>query len=168
MPKEQDLTRVFIGLGSNIEPRFERLQSSIDHLREFGERISSSPVYETAPVGELAQPDFLNAVIEVHTPLGPIDLFHHLKQIEKDLGRKDRPRWHEREIDLDLLFYGDLILESSKLIVPHPESAHRAFVLMPMADLDANFVHPLSNRSVADLLSEVDVSGVRKTNLKLA
>jgi len=125
-------------------------------------------VYETAPIGNVEQPDFLNAVVELQTSLSPVDLFYSLKEIEKAIGRQVRPRWHEREIDLDLLFFDDLILRSPELIVPHSEIAHRAFVLIPLADLNVKFVHPLLQRTIKDLLAEIETIGVERTDLILA
>ncbi len=161
------LERVFIGLGSNIEPRLEYLKIELNGLLAVGEIARISPVYETAPVGNIPQPHFLNAVIELQTAIGPLELFIHLKNLEKTVGRKERPRWHEREIDLDLLFYGDLILESATLTVPHAELHRRAFVLVPMRDLDPDFMHPVLKKSVAELLSNVDATGVNATTYTL-
>jgi 2-amino-4-hydroxy-6-hydroxymethyldihydropteridine diphosphokinase len=170
MPEEPivELARVFISLGSNLEPRSERLQAAIAALRTFGEVSKVSRVYETVPVGGVPQPEFLNAVVELDTTHGPLELLRALKEIEKKLGRQQRPRWHEREIDFDILFYEDLMLHSPELTVPHPEIQNRAFVLVPLAELDRNFVHPVLRRSVSELVQDVDTSGVRVTNLQLA
>jgi 2-amino-4-hydroxy-6-hydroxymethyldihydropteridine diphosphokinase len=161
------LERVFIGLGSNIEPRLEYLKTAVNGLRSIGEIAHISRVYETVPVGNVPQPHFLNAVIELLTTTGPLELFTNLKSLENTMGRKERPRWHEREIDLDLLFYGDLILESATLTVPHAELHRRAFVLVPMNDLDPNFMHPLLEKSVEQLFSDLDVTGVNATTYTL-
>jgi 2-amino-4-hydroxy-6-hydroxymethyldihydropteridine diphosphokinase len=170
MPEEPivELARVFISLGSNLEPRSERLQAAIAALRTFGEVSKVSRVYETVPVGGVPQPEFLNAVVELDTTHGPLELLRALKESEKKLGRQQRPRWHEREIDFDILFYEDLMLHSPELTVPHPEIQNRAFVLVPLAELDRNFVHPVLRRSVSELVQDVDTSGVRVTNLQLA
>src|SRR5665213_1564581 len=114
----------FIGLGSNIEPRLGYLQSAMNGLRTFGEIVKVSGVYETAPVGGVPQPDYLNAVVELRTALGPLELASRLKALERALGRTLRPRWHEREIDLDLLFYDDQVLNSTDLTVPHSDIAN--------------------------------------------
>ena len=162
-----DPTRVFIGLGSNIEPRLEYMRSAVSGLRAFGEIKSISSIYETAPVGGVPQSDYLNAVVEINSALEPLELVSHLKALEITIGRIDRPRWHEREIDLDILFYGDLVFESSTLTIPHPEVFRRAFVLVPMCELDANFQHPVLKKSVSELLLSVDAPSVMATNLKL-
>jgi 2-amino-4-hydroxy-6-hydroxymethyldihydropteridine diphosphokinase len=158
---------VFIGLGSNIEPRLDYLKASIKELRMLGAIVGISSVYETAPVGDVPQHDYLNAVLELHTPLGPLELITRLKALEKSIGRKERPRWHEREIDLDLLFYGDLMLDSTVLRLPHPEIQHRAFVLVPMCEIAPYFQHPVLKKSVSELLRNVDATSVRTTTLSL-
>ena len=159
--------RVFIALGSNIEPREEFLRMAVQKLRTIGEVLCISPVYETSPVGEVAQPDFLNAVVEIQTTLDPLESLVSLKSFEASMGRKVRPRWHEREIDFDILFFNDIVLVSPALTIPHLEIPHRAFVLKPMSDLDANFVHPVLHRTIQELLSAVDFSGIRRTSIKL-
>jgi 2-amino-4-hydroxy-6-hydroxymethyldihydropteridine diphosphokinase len=163
----KELARVFIGLGSNIEPRIEYLRSAINGLRTIGDVLKISSVYETSPVGGVPQPDYLNAVVELRTSLGPLELAGRLKTLETALGRAARPRWHEREIDLDLLFYDDLVMSSPELTLPHPEIPNRAFVLIPMADIDPKFVHPSFQRTVKDLKDEMGTSGVQKTDFVL-
>ena len=162
-----ELARVFAALGSNIDPRLLHLQRAVDVLRELGEVVTISPIYETLPVGNIAQAAFLNAVVEINTIHGPLDLLHLLKATEKRLGRIERQRWHEREIDFDILFYEDLILNSQELTLPHPEIQRRAFVLVPMMDLDPSFVHPVLHRNITELLQDLDASGVRRTNLQI-
>ncbi|HWF43285.1 MAG TPA: 2-amino-4-hydroxy-6-hydroxymethyldihydropteridine diphosphokinase, partial [Candidatus Kapabacteria bacterium] len=105
MPEEPivELARVFISLGSNLEPRFEYLQAGLTALRTLGEVPKVSKIYETVPVGGVPQPEFLNAVVELDTTYGPLELLGAFKEIEKKLGRQQRPRWHEREIDFDIL-----------------------------------------------------------------
>ncbi len=156
-------TRAFIGLGSNLEPRLEYLKAAMNGLREMGKIVRISSVYETDPVGDTPQSDYLNAVVELHTEIEPMELFARLKELERTIGRKERPRWHEREIDLDLLFYGDLILGTSTLTVPHAELHRRAFVLVPLREIAPNFQHPVLKKSVTELLLNVDATGVRAT-----
>ncbi len=154
---------VFIGLGSNLEPRLEYLKAAMKGLREMGEIVRVSSIYETDPVGDTPQSDYLNAVVELQTEIDPLELFHILKKLERTVGRKERPRWHEREIDLDLLFYGDLVLDSLTLTIPHAELHRRAFVLVPMSEIAPNFMHPVLKKSVSELLLGVDTTGVRTT-----
>jgi 2-amino-4-hydroxy-6-hydroxymethyldihydropteridine diphosphokinase len=161
------LSRVFIGLGSNIEPRMDYLGTAVTGLNKIGDIARVSSVYETAPVGGIPQSDFLNAVVELQTAIQPMELVAELKSLEKMIGRNERPRWHEREIDLDILFYDNLVLQTATLILPHPELHKRAFVLVPMNELDPNFVHPLLKKNVAELLGNVDTTSVRATSLVL-
>jgi 2-amino-4-hydroxy-6-hydroxymethyldihydropteridine diphosphokinase len=171
MPKEEELiipsARAFIGLGSNIEPRLDYLRAAMNALAELGVVVSVSGIYETAPVGGVPQNDFLNAVVELSTTLDPINLVQHLKAIESQIGRIERPRWHEREIDLDLIFYGDTIMRIPGLTIPHPELHNRAFVLVPMMEIVPNFVHPVFERTVSDLFNSVEALDVRKTESSL-
>jgi len=170
MPKNEvsdGFARAFIGLGSNIEPRIDHLREAVKAIGELGEIVRKSSVYETSPVGIVEQPDFLNADVELQTMLEPLDLVHHLKSIEKSIGRIERPRWHEREIDLDILFYDDLILQTNELTVPHPELHKRAFVLVPMVEIAPLFIHPIIRKSMSELLNDVESGGVHKTELFL-
>lgn len=169
MPKDEIApTRIFIGLGSNIEPRLDHLRDAVTELKKVGEIVADSSVYETAPVGSVPQPDFFNAVIELRTELGPMELFAALKTVEKKLGRKERPRWHEREIDLDLLFYGDLVLESSVLTIPHSELHRRAFVLLPLMEIASDFEHPVLQKTVSELFNDIEAAGITKTEFTIA
>ncbi len=160
---------VFIALGSNIEPRAERLRTAADSLAALGKVTAKSFVYETAPIGVLDQPDFLNAVVLLETELTPVALLEGLRSLEIALGRTPRRRWHEREIDFDIIFYNDLAFSTPDLTVPHPELQNRLFVLKPLADLDANFVHPILKKTVSELLAALDgdVNSIRKTDLPL-
>ncbi|HET6400412.1 MAG TPA: 2-amino-4-hydroxy-6-hydroxymethyldihydropteridine diphosphokinase [Candidatus Kapabacteria bacterium] len=164
---EHEGARAFIGLGSNVEPRLGYLQSAMNGLRTLGEIVNVSSIYETEPVGGVPQPDYLNAVVELRTPLGPLELAVRLKALEAALGRTARPRWHEREIDLDLLFYGDLVMNSPELTLPHPEIPKRAFVLVPMAELHPDFIHPILKKTMKNQTDEIEMSGVQKTDFVL-
>ena len=131
-------------------------------------RLSEGPVrfsriYETAPVGGVPQGAYLNAVAEISTRREPAELLLALKAIERMLGRQDRPRWHEREIDLDILLYGELCTEAAGIAVPHPELARRAFVLQPLLELAPELTHPVTGDSLRELLSKLDASDIRPT-----
>jgi len=142
----------YIGIGTNIEPRFERIRVAIDSLRQFGIIERKSSIYETAPYGVTDQPDFLNAVILLRTELELHELHTGLRNLEKELGRTERPRWHQREIDFDILFYDDVIFDSENLTVPHSELHHRSFVLVPLNEIAPDFIHPVFRRSMSLLL----------------
>ncbi|MGH2731339.1 MAG: 2-amino-4-hydroxy-6-hydroxymethyldihydropteridine diphosphokinase [Actinomycetota bacterium] len=129
------MTAAFIGLGSNLGDRMRYLELALGALEARGLNVVAvSSVYETEPIGPL-QPDFLNAACRVETELSPEDLLGTLKSIEAALGRTPRQRWGPREIDLDLLLYGDEVIDRPGLSVPHPELTHRPFVLTPLAEI---------------------------------
>ena len=154
------LSRVFIGLGSNIEPRMDYLGTAVTGLNKIGDIARVSSVYETAPVGGIPQSDFLNAVVELQTAIQPMELVAELKSLEKMIGRNERPRWHEREIDLDILFYGSSVIRAPDLEVPHPRMERRRFVLVPLAELAPGLRHPVSHKAVSELLAETPDTGL--------
>ena len=143
----------YLGLGSNLGIRETQLATSWKLIAErIGRVLQSSAIYETAAWGVTDQPDFLNQVIRVDTPLSPQQLLDKLLQIETDMGRQRLQKWGPRTIDLDILFYEDRIVESSALHLPHPQLDRRAFVLIPMADLAPNFRHPVLQRTIRELV----------------
>ena len=126
---------------------------------------AESPVYETEPWGYADQPAFLNQVVQAETQLAPLELLTHLKALEQALGRTPTFQNGPRLIDLDILFYDDLVLDTSTgsvppLVIPHPRLHERAFVLVPLADLAPELVHPRLGRSVEQLVETVDRRGV--------
>ena len=151
-----------LGLGSNLGDRLANLQFAIDSLNvATGTQVHSiSPVYETDPVGGPEQDDYLNAVVVLKTILSPQQLLEVAQKIELDALRERKEHWGPRTLDLDLLAMDDLILDTENLVLPHPRAHERGFVLLPWSTLDPDFVIP-GKRSVAQLLTEVDVSGVR-------
>lgn len=158
----------YIAMGSNLGDRRAAIHEACDQLRAHAAAESApesergpgglrlSPVYETAPVGGPAdQGPFLNAVAELRTTLPPRDLLALCQRIERGLGRPDRTeraRWGPRVLDLDLLFYDDMVIDEPGLRVPHPRLHERDFVLRPLADLAPQLVHPVLGRSVRELL----------------
>lgn len=131
--------RVFVGVGSNVGRRLiflRRAARALDQLPGV-KIVRFSPVYETSPVGP-RQRDFLNGVLELRSSLGPDELFQHMKRIENELGRRRRGRWGPREIDLDLLFFGDRRSRGA-LTLPHPRWKERKFVVWPLADIASTF-----------------------------
>ena len=132
-----------------------RMQEAFGALRQFGIIEKKSSIYETAPYGFTEQSDFLNAVVVLQTQLELTNLHNTLRQLEKDLGRTNRPRWHEREIDFDILFYDDVAMNSKNLIVPHPELQNRSFVLVPMNEIAPDFIHPVFQKNIRKLLQEL-------------
>ena len=161
----------YIGFGSNIGDRLARIQDAIHALSKTEgitvQKISS--VYKTDPVGFEAQAQFLNGVAAIQTSLPPLSLLHTLKDIEIAIGRKHRIRWGPREIDLDILIYGDLCLQTEKLVIPHPEMHRRRFVLAPLAEIAPDLVHPVFQETIHALLEnlEDDTSVLKKEDCVL-
>jgi len=156
------LHTVFIALGSNLGDRLANLQAAIQRMPPTVRVLKQSPVYETAPWGFLEQPDFLNQVILAETELLPLDLLGYLKGIEMALGRLPSFRYGPRLIDLDILLYDDLVFESPYLTIPHPRLSERPFVLFPLADLAPHLRHPLTQKTVQEMLETVAHEGVHR------
>ncbi len=146
---------ILLSLGSNLGDRPANLRSAIAALAPAVRVTRESPVYETAPWGFEDQPSFLNMVVEGETDLPPLELLKFLKTLETELGRTPTFRYGPRLIDLDILFYDDLILETPELTIPHPKLHERAFVLVPLADVAPEFVHPFIQQNIAYLLSSL-------------
>ena len=142
----------YIGLGSNLGDREATIEAAIAALPGV---VAVSRLRETAPVGVLDQPPFLNGAAALATTLTPSELLGKLLAIERELGRERRERWGPRTIDLDLLLYGDAEVDEPGLTVPHPRLHERRFVLEPLHELDPELVVP-GRGPVADLLSELD------------
>ena len=157
----------YIALGSNIEPKIEYLNMAIALLINTNEIEveKKSAIYETEPVGYQEQDQFLNMVIQVNTSLNPGELMDKCQRIERELGRKREIRWGPRTIDLDILTYNQENIESEHLIIPHPRIHERAFVLIPLAELDNQYILPNKQQSVSELLQllpEQEKKGVVK------
>lgn len=151
---------IYLGLGSNLGDRLDNLRAARAALPPRVSVLRASQVYETLPWGYADQPPFLNQVLEAHTLLAPRRLLAHLKSIENRLGRTPTFRYGPRLIDIDILFYGSQIIEMDGLIIPHPRLAERAFVLVPLAELAPDLVHPQSGLSIQQLLTQFDPTGV--------
>ena len=166
------MTEAVVALGSNLGDRLGILQSGVDALADLPEVevMAISPVYETAPVGGPAQPDYLNAVMRLRTSLGPRDLLGRLHDIEAASGRVRDARWGPRTLDLDIITYGDLVSSDPVLTVPHPRAAEREFVLAPWHDLDPDATMPgagpVADR-LADLRADAGTAGLRRTEFTL-
>ncbi|NMC45675.1 MAG: 2-amino-4-hydroxy-6-hydroxymethyldihydropteridine diphosphokinase [Chloroflexi bacterium] len=155
------LHQVILGNGSNLGDREENLRLAMAEIQKFATITAHSAIYETNPWGFTDQPAFLNQVLVVETQLDPFDLLDALKRTEKRIGRTPTFRYGPRVIDIDILFFDQLVLEDEKLIIPHPKIAERAFVLIPLDELVPQFIHPVLHRSIHKMLSEVNQDGVR-------
>ena len=153
---------VYLALGTNLGDRPSNLRAALSALPPQVRLVVSSPVYETPPWGLLDQPAFLNQVVKAETDLSPAELLAFLKRLETQLGRRATVRYGPRVIDLDILFYDDLALDTPELTVPHPRLVGRAFVLVPLADLAPDLLHPIEQKTVQQLLAEADSTGITR------
>jgi 2-amino-4-hydroxy-6-hydroxymethyldihydropteridine diphosphokinase len=164
------MARVFLSLGSNLGDRLRHLQRAIDALRHLpGTTVDAfSSVYETEPVGKKDQGDFLNAVLGMSTELTPGELSRHLKDVEVQEGRSKNERWGPRELDIDIVYYGALIITEPGLQIPHPEINNRKFVLIPLTEIAGEVIDPRYHLPVKNLLERCsDTSSVKSTTLIL-
>ena len=151
--------KAFIGLGSNLGEREAMIRMALDDLARLPETrlVRASSLYDTEPVGEVEQPNFLNAVAQIDTELTPRQLLWNLLLIEKRLGRvRTQQCWGPRTIDLDLLLYGSVIIDEPDLKVPHAELTRRSFVLVPLVELDPLLIHPATGETLLNHLSRLD------------
>ena len=149
---------VFIAVGSNLGDREAHLRVADQCLRLAAEfqAVTWSPIYETSPVGgPAAQPDYLNGVVRARSLANPGQTLRRLQQIEEQLGRRRPQRWAPRTIDLDLLLYGRLVLDTPELTVPHPRLHLRRFALQPLCDLAPDLTHPVSGHTVQHMLAQL-------------
>ena len=151
---------VYIALGTNLGERLGNLRAAIESMLPEVVVLAELHVYETPPWGVEDQPAFLNMVVKAGTGLEPKPLLTYLKQIEAQLGREESVRWGPRLIDLDILFYDDLIIDTPPLVIPHPRLHERAFVLVPLVDIAPDYVHPVFGQSVRELLVRVNTKGI--------
>lgn len=150
---------VLLGLGANIGDRAAALSDAVAGLTRLIAVTGVSPVYETAPMYVTDQARFLNMAVSGETGLAPEDLLAGLKELEARLGRTPSARFGPRRIDIDILLYGDRIVEAEGLQVPHPRMAERAFVLIPAADIAGGWRHPETGRMVAEMLAALGPAG---------
>jgi 2-amino-4-hydroxy-6-hydroxymethyldihydropteridine diphosphokinase len=153
---------VYLALGANLGDRSANLQQALQALAQEIQIKAVSPVYETEPAYVLDQPRFYNLAIQGETTLSPLHTLAFLKQLEAELGRAPSIRFGPRLIDLDLLFYDQVLLDSPELIIPHPRLQERAFVLVPLNDLAHEFVHPRLGLTIGQLLEQLPAEEKRK------
>ncbi|HEY5442073.1 MAG TPA: 2-amino-4-hydroxy-6-hydroxymethyldihydropteridine diphosphokinase [Candidatus Saccharimonadales bacterium] len=149
------MTRVYLALGSNVGDTAAHIRQAIELLRPLLDDLKQAPLYRTKAVGYTDQADFCNTAVSGLTDLEPPALLSRLKDIERKVGRTPTFRHGPREIDIDIIFYGDQRLASPDLTIPHPQFAARDFVLQPLADLEPSFTDPLSGQTVQALLAQL-------------
>jgi len=152
------MAEVFIGIGSNLDDKCGNCSRALDALaakREITLLLASS-LYDTEPYGDIEQDWFVNSVAKVETELNPFDLLKLLKTIESDFGRTRNIKGGPRTLDLDMLFYDNLVLSQDQLTIPHPLCHERAFVLIPLMEIAPHFIHPVLKMSVIKLLNALN------------
>ncbi len=151
---------VYLGLGSNLGDCAANLSLASEKIKHLGRIVKKSSIYETEPWGFKEQPAFLNQVLQIRTTLEAGELLTNIKIIEKDMGRIKTIKNGPRIIDIDILFFDDLILKTDLLTIPHQHILHRAFVLVPLNEIAPKFIHPLENKTIHELLEGVNCKSV--------
>ncbi len=154
------MVKVFIGLGSNLGDRKKNIDNSIRLLHDPGgnnniEILDRASYYETEPVGPI-QPWFINTAIKIETSLSPEEILSKCKEVERRIGRVDSFRWGPRLVDLDLLLFGDRVVNTEQLVLPHPQLEERKFVLLPLIELEAQLTHPGLGIPLENLLPKTE------------
>jgi len=155
--------KIYISLGSNEGDRILNIKKALDCISRFSHIEKCSSFYETSPVGGVEQNNFINAVCEISCDLTPEELLGKLKHIEYNiLGRKDSVRWGPRIIDLDIILFGNLIVTTPNLVIPHLQMHLRKFVLIPLEQIASEMVHPVFNKTIKEILNEVKTEEIVK------
>lgn len=151
---------IFLSLGTNVGDRLINIKNTVIELKNILRVEKISYIYETEPWGYIDQNKFLNLCIQGSTDMGPQELLIEMKKLEAKIGREKTFQWGPRLIDIDILFYDDLTLQEDKLVLPHSGIEERAFVLIPLLDINPNFIHPVLNKSVLELSKNVSDDGI--------
>ena len=152
------MATVYLGLGTNLGNKEANLRTAIHKLQErIGKQVSLSSFYETAPWGFESDHSFLNAAIGLETSLSPIEILHITQEIEKELGRTKKSvngSYRDRLIDIDILLYDTLVLQTPELTIPHPLMTERDFVMKPLIEIAGNVIHPTRQKTLSELYQE--------------
>ena len=160
------MEEVIIAVGSNLGDRLSNLQKAGNFLDSLSkETIEKSSIWESEPVGA-AKYTFYNAAAKIKTDLSPLSLLHALKSFEQKCGREKNPdRWGPRILDLDIICYGNLVMDKESLIIPHPEYHERLFVLLPMQEIDKNRRDPVTNKRLDQMIGAAPLIDIKKTQM---
>lgn len=154
---ELDSKKVYLLLGSNLGDRMQLINDAVNKINvKIGTVFTQSSVYETAAWGKEEQPLFLNVALGIETTLSPLEVLKKSLEIEKELGRVRDEKWGSRLIDIDVIFYGELIVSEQDILqIPHPQMQFRKFVLQPLAEIAPDYFHPILRKSVSELLQSL-------------
>lgn len=165
------VNNIFLALGSNKGDKYEFIKRAIVKINENPacKVLRCSSIYETTPYGKVDQPHFMNAVCEIESDYSKDELLTYLKNLEKEIGRTSKmEKWGQREIDVDIIFYNDVIYNCDKLTIPHPDFFKRDFVVVPLLEIAPNFIHPVSREKIRDIdLSSLEKHIVHKIDFPL-
>lgn len=150
------MTTVYLALGSNVGDSRANIAHAIKLLATSLTQIKQAPIYTSKAVGYIDQPNFFNTALSGYTDLNPLALLKFISEVELQVGRVASFHWGPREIDIDIIFYGDLVLETKKLTIPHPRFKERDFVLQPLNDLTPSLVDPLTMKTIRSLLTKIE------------
>lgn len=155
---------IYLLLGSNLGNSRKILKRAIIEIEnDIGDIVTSSSVYKTKAWGVENQPDFLNQVVEIKSSLSPQIILKKANSIEEKLGRVRNIKWHSRVIDIDILYYGELIIDTNNLVIPHPENQNRNFVLVPICEIAPELIHPVLMLTQKEMLKNcTDILCVKK------